>query len=595
MAELTTPAQRLEEEVLDWANPVYDEWERDLADSRETRITGKLIEYLSGQQWNAKSRFGRSRPTVNRLMRIFVEQCSLLTDIEPDFQVNFLSDDEAATKLQELLNEVIGLWARMTDFEMELTQAVMWSLLHTGYAKVQWNGAMNGGMGDVEFMPLGPLECGTLGAGKKIQDDECVIARWPVTIESLFRCYGELAKGVRADLESNDPIGGDLMRPPRMSQASWIRLPPALKKMLGKRGPNQPRSRYPKAMLKQFWFKDASIWEGKETIRVGPENRNWSYLVEPGCALFPRGRLIVIAGGKLLNDSPNPYWHAMFPFAKLRLIRVPWNSAGASAIEPQAMMQDIINRINGGIMDMIRAAIEPKILAPKAAFAQSVWDSLDPGAPGAKVAYNNNTPQKPEYPKPPELPAYVLTQKQDVEKEQDASSGGAAINQTLAKKQVPGGDSLEMILGTRSLPVRFMGRGLYSFLTEVGTLVTCTKLQFENAKNRVRKFGAKGLVDNDFEPYYGQFLNQGMQPEEFVRSVVFEIRKGSLLNIEKSDEVQIGFALRKMGDISRKSLLRKLGLKKAQIEEIEAELAIEMQQKVAVAGEAAGLTHHGKK
>jgi len=595
VADGKTPAQQLELEVIEWADAVYSEWERDLADSRELRVTGKLIEYLSGQQWNNKSRFGRSRPTVNRLTRQFIEQCSLLTDIEPDFQVKFLTEEEEAQTLQNLLNEIIGLWARMTDFEMELTQSVMWALLHTGYAKVQWNQAMNGGLGDVEFMPLGPLEVGTIGAGRKLQDDECVIARWPVTLESLFRCYGDLAEGVLPDLETSDPIGGDLMRPPRMSQASWIRLPPPLKKMMGKRSPNAPRSRYPKAMLKQFWFKDGSVYDGKETIMVGDQTKNWCYRVEPGCPLYPRGRVIVIAGGKVLNDSPNPYWHGMFPFAKLRLIRVPWSSNGSSAIEPQAQMQDIINRINGGIMDMIRAAIEPRMIAPKAAFAQSVWDSMDPGAPGAKIQYNNNTPQKPEYPKPPELPAYVLTQKQDVEREQDASSGASAINQSLQKKQVPGGDSLEMILSSRSLPVRFMGRGLYSFLTEVGTQVVSLKLQFENAKIRAKKFGAKGLVDSDFEPYYGQFLNKGIEPEEFVRQVLFEIRKGSLLGIEKNDEVQIGFALRKMGDISRKALWRKLGLSKAQQEQIEAELLVEMQQKVAVAGEAAALTHKGKK
>ncbi len=595
MADGKTPAQQLELEVIEWANAVYSEWERDLADSRELRVTGKLIEYLSGQQWNNKSRFGRSRPTVNRLTRQFIEQCSLLTDIEPDFQVKFLTEEEEAQTLQNLLNEIIGLWARMTDFEMELTQSVMWALLHTGYAKVQWNQAMNGGLGDVEFLPLGPLEVGSIGGGRKFQDEECVIARWPVTLESLYRCYGEMAKGVLPDLETSDPLGGDLMRPPRMSQASWIRLPPALKKMMGKRSPNAPRSRYPKAMLKQFWFKDSSIHTGNESVTVGPADKNWSYVVEPGCPLYPRGRVIVIAGGKVLNDAPNPYWHAMFPFAKLRLIRVPWNTHGASAIEPQAQMQDIINRINGGIMDMIRAAIEPRLIAPKAAFAQSVWDSMDPGAPGAKIQYNNNTPQKPEYPKPPELPAYVLTQKQDVEREQDASSGASAINQSLQKKQVPGGDSLEMILSSRSLPVRFMGRGLYSFLTEVGTMVVCTKMQFENAKNRVKRFGAKGLVDNDFEPYYGQFLNKGMQPEEFVRQVLFDIRKGSLLGIEKNDEIQIGFALRKLGDISRRALWRKLGLSKAQQDQIEAELLVETQQKVALAGEAAALTHKGKK
>jgi hypothetical protein len=289
----------------------------------------------------------------------------------------------------------------------------------------------------------------------------------------------------------------------------------------------------------------------------------------------------------------------MVPFAKLRLIRVPWSSYGQSPLEPQALMSDIINRINGGLMDMIRSVIEPKIVAPKAAFSQSVWDSMDPGAPGAKVMVNNNAPFKPEYPKPGEIPAYVLTFKQDVEKEQDATSGSSAINQSLQKKQVPGGDSLEMIMNSRSIPIRFMGRGLHSFLTEVGTMVTSNKMQFETSRSRVKKFGTKGLTDADFEPIYGSFIEKGMEPEEFVRQVVFEIRKGSLLAIEKQDEIQVGFVLRKMGDISRRALLRKIGLSKSQIMEIESELLVEAEVKIKLA-QAAGAGQqqhqgHGKK
>jgi hypothetical protein len=211
------------------------------------------------------------------------------------------------------------------------------------------------------------------------------------------------------------------------------------------------------------------------------------------------------------------------------------------------------------------------------------------------MMYNNNTPRPPEFPKPGELPAYVLTMKQDVEKEQDATSGSSAINQSLQKKQVPGGDSLEMIMNSRSIPIRFMGRGLHSFLTDVGTQVTSNKMQFETSRSRIAKFGTKGLTDADFEPFYGQWLAKGMQPEEFVKQVVFEIRKGSLLAIEKQDEVSVAFVLRKLGDISRKALLRKLGLSKSQIEEIEKELLVEAEQKMALAGAAGAAQHKGHK
>ncbi len=590
------PEATLEREVLAWSDSVYDEAERELADSREIRLTSKLIDYISGQQWNAKSRYGRSRPTVNRLFRQFIEMAGLLTDIEPDFQVKFHNEDEQFLALQNLLNEMITMWAQVTDFEMELTQCVMWALLNTGFAKVQWNGRMNNELGSNEFMPLGPLNVMTIGAGNKLQDDECVIARWPVTLETLHRAFGKLADGVVADLESSEPTG-EVSRPGKMSQASWVRLNPQLKKMLGKRQVDAKRSRYPKAMLKQFWFRDSSINEGSVTKPVGDERYNWSYLVEPGMPWYPRGRFLIVAGGKVLQDQCNPYWHAMFPFAKLRLIRVPWTTQGMSPLDPIAMMSDIVNRINGGIMDMIRAAIEPRIVAPKAAFAQSVWDSMDPGAPGSKMQYNNNTPRAPEFPKPPELPAYVLTMKQDVEKEQDATSGAAAISQSLNKKQVPGGDSLEMIMNSRSIPIRFMGRGLYSFLTEVGTQVVCNEMQFSTSKSRIKMFGTKGLTDSDFEPFYGQFLTKGMQPEEFVRQAVFSIRKGSLLAIEKNEEVQIAFAMVKMGVLSRKALYRKLGIPKAEQDRIELELVEEAKEKIALAGAAGARQHpaHGKK
>jgi hypothetical protein len=183
--------------------------------------------------------------------------------------------------------------------------------------------------------------------------------------------------------------------------------------------------------------------------------------------------------------------------------------------------------------------------------------------------------------------------KQDVEKEQDMTSGASAINQTLQKKQVPGGDSLDMIMNSRSIPIRFMGRGLTSFLTDVGTMVMANKMQFETSKSRIKKFGTKGLTDGDFEPFYGQWMQKGMQPEEFVRQAVFSIRKGSLLSIEKQDEVQVAFAMRKLGDLSRKGLYRKLGVPKADAEKIEGELMEEALLKAKLSGAAGPPAHKG--
>jgi hypothetical protein len=591
-----TPAHRLEAEVVEWTEAVYSEARYEQGQSPEMKLTGKLIDYIHGRQWSPQARFGRSRPVVNRLFRQFIEMTGLLTDIEPDFKVKFYQgDSKEFTDLEKLLNEMITDWAIMSDFESDLSQTIMYGILHTGYAKVQWNPALRFGAGDNQFIPISPDSILMIGAANKLQEAECLCYAQPVTMAYLKRKHGDVARGVRPDL-SIGGIGDEVTRPSKIADWQWKRLNPQLKRMLGQKAEGGAGS-YPMVMRKEFWIKDDAIWDGKESRLIGPENAGWSYWVEPGMPIYPRGRIVVTAGRKVLEDGPNPYWHGMFPFAQYRPYRVPWQLEGLSSLAPGAAIQNVLNRIYGGVMDTIVAGIEPTLIAPKAAFSQQAWDSMDPGEPGGKMAYNNNTPKVPEFRKPPELGNYVQTMAAAFEKEQDSMSGSSAMQQALQKKQVPGGDSLDMILGSKSINIRMMGRELKSFLVPVGTFVSCNNLQFSTAKSRAGMFGGAGLTDGDFTPIYGTMKPASMEPEDFVKRCAFSIRKGSLLAIEKAEEVQIAFALRKNHDVSRKRLLKKIGMSDVDIAENDKELLAEAMQVAgvqALAGGGAG-KGHGKK
>lgn len=591
-----TPDQRLEAEVIEWTESVHSEAEYEQSQSAEMKLTGKLIDYIHGRQWSPQARFGRARPVINRLFRQFIEMTGLLTDIEPDFKIKFYQgNSQEFVNLEKLLNDMIVDWAIMSDFESELSQTIMYGILHTGYAKLQWNPKLRFGAGDNEFIPISPLNLMLVGASSKLQDAEAVIYRMPVTMAYLKRKYGSLANHVKPD-SGLTGMPAEMMRPAKIPSAQWSKLNPTLRRMLGQRA-DTPSTKYPMSMLKEFWVKDDSVWDGKESLQIGPSDSSWGYIVEPGMPIYPRGRVIVTAGRKVLEDGPNPYWHAMFPFAQYRPYRVPWQLDGLSALAPGAAIQNVLNRIYGGVMDTINAAIEPTLIAPKAAFSQQGWDTMDPGEPGGKIAYNNNTPKPPEFRKPPELANYIPTTAASFEKEQDAMSGGAAIQQALNKKQVPGGDSLDMIMNSRSINIRLMGRELKSFLVPIGAMSCCNIMQFSTAEHRAGVFGGAGLMDSDFTPVYGKMLPAGMEPEAFVRRCSFSIRKGSLLAIEKSEEVQIAFALRKNRDISRKRLLKKIGLPDVEIAENEQELVAEGMQAAAgqaLVSAASGKGHHGK-
>lgn len=589
-----TPAQRLEADVIEWTESVYAEAEYEQSQSAEMKLTGKLIDYIHGRQWSPQARFGRSRPVINRLFRQFIEMTGLLTDIEPDFKIKFYQGNSTEfVNLENLLNEMIVDWAIMSDFESELSQTIMYGILHTGYAKLQWNPKARFGAGDNEFMPISPLNIMLVGASSKLQEAEAVIYRTPVTMAYLKRKYGAIANSVKPD-SGLTGMPADMMRPAKIPSAQWAKLNPTLRRMLGQRS-EAPSTKYPMSLLKEYWVKDDSTWDGKESIQIGPKDSSWGYIVEPGMAIYPRGRVIVTAGRKVLEDGPSPYWHSMFPFAQYRPYRVPWQLDGLSALAPGAAIQNVLNRIYGGVMDTINAAIEPTLIAPKAAFSQQGWDSMDPGEPGGKIQYNNNSPKPPEFRKPPELGNYVQPTAASFEKEQDAMSGSAAIQQALQKKQVPGGDSLDMIMNSRSINIRLMGRELKSFLVPIGAMASCNIMQFSSARYRAGVFGGAGLMDSDFTPDYGKMLPDGMEPEEFVRRCSFSIRKGSLLAIEKSEEIQIAFALRKNRDISRKRLLKKIGLPEKEIKENEEELVAEGMQAAAgqaLVSAASGKGHH---
>jgi hypothetical protein len=309
--------------------------------------------------------------------------------------------------------------------------------------------------------------------------------------------------------------------------------------------------------------------------------------------LYPRGRVIVTAGGNVLEDQCNPYWHAKFPFAMYRAYRVPWKLAGLSALEPIAAMQSIYNRITGGELDTVYDAIEPKIKGPKGAMSQQDWDTLDPGAPASKIVYANNASRPPEFEQARVLPQYVAGMKADIAKEMDMTSGSAAISQAIAKKQVPGGESLDLILNSRSTNIRYMARNLKSFINDAGGLTAANMMQFKGIRQRVMQYGARGIVPHDFVPVYGSIIPSGMEPEDFVRCTVFKVKPGTMLGIEKEQEIQGAFALRKMGDMSRKGLYRALR-RNEDVPRIEAELKQEMAEKAAMMAAAGAAAPHGK-
>jgi hypothetical protein len=355
-------------------------------------------------------------------------------------------------------------------------------------------------------------------------------------------------------------------------------LSPQMKRLIGQ--PAQVgTSAFPRALYREFWIRDSRYNTSNANVPMGKDN--WSYIVQPGQPLYPRGRLLVMGGDLILEDIPNPYWHGQPPFAALRLNVVPWQWHGMSEMRPLVQLQDIINNILAGVMDMIKKSVNPVLVAPKNALSENVWNTLDFSMPGARVAFSPISPHKPDWAPSPVVPAYVLQVMQMLDKSMDRSSGVAAITEMLKKKQVPSGDTLDQMRQAQQTPLRLKGRNIEVFLRQLGMMSIPNIFQWYSRKRRVFMLGQAGLAAEDFDFDPDTLVPAGERPEDHVRNFVFNITPGSLLNAQKVEKVMLYMNMRKMGDMSRRQLVKELDLG-LDINQLEAEIKAEREEGIAM-------------
>lgn len=593
-------ALRLESDIIDFTNNLFETATSDHDYTQEVSETFKQLSFLDGKQWASGARYQRQRPILDLTSRHFWENVGLLTDLALDFQVKLFNKESDHSDLEDILNSLATHWAMRNQFEDRSYDVILYGLLHTGPSKIQWNSTLNGGLGDVQLVPIAPWQWATLGAGTNPQDAECIVYFPVVTKDHLIRRFGETAKRVDCDADYTGTLAGQFKRPQGMSQATWGRMGEAMRMQHGIKRSGSYDNPYPMALQKEFWLNDNSLNEKSFTVTVGPSDANgnplvnWAYRVEPGMPLYPRGRVIITAGGAVMEDQPNPYWHAVKPFPVFRPFRLPWQMNGRKMMRSWMQMQSIINRIVAGTLDYIISVNEPTLQGPKGAMAPADWDAVDPGAPGGKIKTNNNAPRPLEFMKRAEYPVAPVFQYLNMIREEfNMQSGSSAIQQALGKKQVPGGDSLEMIMSSRSLPVRVESRSLASYLEEAGSMVIANMLQFYSVGHRVAILGSKGISASDYRPIYGQSIPEGMAPENFVRQFTGAIKRDTMLQSQKDNKIQVAFALRKMGDLSAKNLYKLLDIN-FNYEENKRELLEEARLKLLVAAASAELAGKGK-
>ena len=546
--------------VSGWCQAVFEESKDELESYEEIVNIDKNIRYLMGKQWVERRPSYKSAPVANRLWTNLIQLVSYLTDIRQSFEIK--ANNRLYDKHSEVLNKLIRGWFFNEDIDMTMAMIIIHSALTIGYGRLVWNPELKNGEGELELTACGAMDVIPIRPGHNLQKAMGVIYRTPKPLTWFQERYPTKGVAVPVDREYSQfmtTASGASAGQGAWGKA-WQVLSPQMRRLFGQSASQYRDSVIPMALYREFWVRDNQKNTSDKEVYVGDLDREYGYSVRPGQRLYPRGRLICMGGPVVLYDGPNPFWHGQFPFAALRLNRVPWQWPGVSEFRNQIPLQDTMNTILAGILDSVKKAVNPPLLAPDNAFGAAVKRNLDPNMPGAKVFYSPSSIAAPQYAAPPMLPSFVFQTMLYAQQELDAQSGFIDLSSVSRKGIVPAADTLEQMKEGQQTLVRLKVRYIESFLKDIGQQFVPNLFQFYSMKRRIQILGEDGLTFEDFDYDPGKMIPAGVPPEEHWRSFQFLIQPGSLLKSSRVPQQMLMLNLRRMGDMDRDNMLEALDL-----------------------------------
>jgi hypothetical protein len=567
--------------IMQWREAARDEAIATAQLHPEYSETQKYIDFLEGRQSAPGRPAYKSRFFDNRMGEARYDNLSVLTDIRPTIAVR--SEVEAYAKQAKIAERVIqGSWQK-EHFDLALVSAVDHALLGTGYWKI--GACMPGKM---IVTPCGMDSVLPIQPGRTIQASAAVLYRTYKGIQYYQSIWPDKSIGLEREAVATNlsMSNNQYVRPGHITEVTWSALSPQMRYHLGVRSVRKPassKSVFPVIQLEEYWIDDPDINDSPNTLLVRDpgikmSEHNYWYYVKPRQRVWPRKRLLVMAGDRIMYDGPAPYWHGMYPFAQLSLNPVVWAPGGLSKYRSQIPLNQAINEIGGSSMDVIRKALNPPVMTRENAVRPASWKAFYPDKPGEKLRMTSisNPATDVRFMDPPVLPPYVYAMlAQYLIPTFDRRSGRMDVGALGRKNQVPGGDTIEQMRDTLQTSFRLEARFIEAFLMDAGTIAVSNIFQFYTAKQRLWTLGADGMTWEDFDYDPGTMVPATMPKEDHWKLFPIAIAQGSLHGASKDRAKQISISLFRLGAISRRELLRTLEIQN--IDEIEAEIAEERQ------------------
>jgi hypothetical protein len=316
------------------------------------------------------------------------------------------------------------------------------------------------------------------------------------------------------------------------------------------------------------------VWVGEGVPEPG-KHPNWSYWVEPGDLLYPRGRQITFCRSAVLRDGPSIFWHGLFPLVKITLDPWPWTWLGKPPLLDIIGLQEELNRLVRGVSDHNQKVFRPDLIADKNALSRSAMNAIDTRRAGLKLRTNPVAGKTAELAIVAPLDPSIALTINDLREEIDKLSGVRDLTQLMQLGQIPSTETIEKILESMSPAIRMRSRMLEASLREFAMITLSNIFQFYSVEQRVAILGMQGITFEDFDMDPGNVIPAFMRMEdesskeprpaiirarEFLHQFTYDVAPGSLLSASEVTKKLLYIQLFRAGVIDIWTLAEILGI-----------------------------------
>lgn len=572
--DLTVPQQEHLSRVLGWANEATSEAENFLRSQYGYEKIPQMIANVMGDYSSDVSQSALSDLVDNRLGKACDDLTAMLTDIKPfwDYKTSNKDFDGQADILKKLS---LG-WFLQRGVDMRFADVIRYNCVGgTGYTQQGWNESI----ADLDVYSEDPRDVLPVRPSSfhTIQDSMGVLLRRERTVNFIRNKYPEINPAlIKADRDMS------------FVARAAARIQSVMSKLNMSQGPfwdnfnSKPAQSIivPATYLYTLYLHDDSTNEKSSRVWVGEgdpngNHPNWSYWVEPGEPLYPRGRNIVFTKTCVLRDGPNIYWHGLFPFCKWTLNPYPWSYLGKPLLMDIMPLQKELNRLLRGVSDHNQKVFRPDLITDKNSMSRAATDAIDTRRAGLKLRVGGGAGHGATFAEAHPLDPSVKDTISFLIDEMRELAGTKDLTQMMGLGQIPESETIEKIMESMTPQVRMRSRVMEATIREFAMMHASNIFQFYDAARRVAILGPTGLTfqDVDFDPntLIPDFLNDDdrksnvIKPRyerarEFLRTFTYHIAPGSLLSASEIERKLLYIQLARAGWVDIWTTLDVLGI-----------------------------------